>query len=374
MKSMLPVVDVDLFLADPSSPAALAEANKCANAMIRYGAILIKDSRASETVNSTFLDTLEDYFAQSEAEIVKDTRPEVHFQVGATLENTEQPKCYSSADCQALIRALDPAERPLDLEGGKADPKQRFFRRLGKTPPSTEFATLAMSNVVPAAFASSWDPIMDACGGQLQAGVHAVVEMLEVGLGLEKGRLSNAGEYGPHLLAPTATDLKKYGKEGEIFAGFHCDIGCIGIHGRSRYPGLNIWARNTGKRLEVRLPSGCLLVQAGKELEHLTGGLILAGFHEVICSPATLEAMTARGADPATADRPLIRISSTSFWQLESDYEMDARTFVEGMRPTSEFVLAEKAKVLASGSVDKYPVMKVGTYLLNELRQVALMS
>lgn len=58
--------------------------------MIRYGAILIKDSRASETVNSTFLDTLEDYFAQSEAEIVKDTRPEVHFQVGATLENTEQ--------------------------------------------------------------------------------------------------------------------------------------------------------------------------------------------------------------------------------------------------------------------------------------------
>lgn len=57
---------------------------------------------------------------------------------------------------------------------------------------------------------------MDACGGQLQAGVHGVVEMLEVGLGLEKGRLSNAGEYGPHLLAPTATDLKKYGKEGEI--------------------------------------------------------------------------------------------------------------------------------------------------------------
>lgn len=53
---------------------------------------------------------------------------------------------------------------------------------------------------------------------------------------------------------------------------------------------------------------------------------------------------------------------------------MDARTFVEGMRPTSEFVLAEKAKVLASGSVDKYPVMKVGTYLQNELRQVALMS
>lgn len=40
------------------------------------------------------------------------------------------------------------------------------------------------------------------------------------------------------------------------------------IHGRSRYPGLHIWGRNTGKRIAVKVPPGrYLLVQAGKQLE-----------------------------------------------------------------------------------------------------------
>lgn len=37
---------------------------------------------------------------------------------------------------------------------------------------------------------------------------------------------------------------------------------------------MHIWARNTGKRIPVRIPPGCLLVQAGKQLEWFTGGLI----------------------------------------------------------------------------------------------------
>ncbi len=94
----------------------------------------------------------------------------------------------------------------------------------------------------------------------------------------------------PHLLAPTASDLVKYGKKDTILAGFHSDINFLTIHGRSRYPGLNIWARNTGKRIPVKIPEGCnLLVQAGKQLEHITGGLIKAGFHEVVVSEQTLE-------------------------------------------------------------------------------------
>lgn len=31
----------------------------------------------------------------------------------------------------------------------------------------------------------------------------------------------------------------------------------------------------------MSVPDGCLLVQAGKQLERLTGGHVLAGFHEV---------------------------------------------------------------------------------------------
>lgn len=46
--------------------------------------------------------------------------------------------------------------------------------------------------------------------------------------------------------------------------------------------GLHIWARNSGKRLAVSLPPGHLLVQAGKQLEHLTSGMILAGEASVL--------------------------------------------------------------------------------------------
>lgn len=98
----------------------------------------------------------------------------------------------------------------------------------------------------------------------------------------------------PHLLAPTASDLVKYNKKDTILAGFHTDLNFLTIHGRSRYPGLHIWARNTGKRIPVKFPptGRYLLVQAGKQLEHLTGGLIKAGFHEVVVNEATVEVGT----------------------------------------------------------------------------------
>ena len=132
--------------------------------------------------------------------------------------------------------------------------------------------------------------------------------MTAIGLGLPRGTIKEAGKYGwvytfppqvsrpdwsyrPHLLAPTASDLVKYGKKDTILAGFHTDLNCLTIHGRSRYPGLHIWARNTGKRIPVRFPptGRYLLVQAGKQIEHLTGGLIKAGYHEVVVNEATLD-------------------------------------------------------------------------------------
>ena len=36
--------------------------------------------------------------------------------------------------------------------------------------------------------------------------------MLAVGLGLEQDYFVDAGKYGSHLLAPTATDLDRFGK------------------------------------------------------------------------------------------------------------------------------------------------------------------
>lgn len=104
---------------------------------------------------------------------------------------------------------------------------------------------------------------------------------------------SHPQNYSAHLLAPTASDLVKYGQKDIILAGFHSDLNFLTIHGRSRYPGLHVWARNTGKRIPVRIPPGNnLLVQAGKQLEHLTGGLIKAGYHEVVVNEDTVAVST----------------------------------------------------------------------------------
>jgi hypothetical protein len=42
--------------------------------------------------------------------------------------------------------------------------------------------------------------------------VEGVSRMVAVGLGLEADTFVDAGKYGSHLLAPTATDLDRFGK------------------------------------------------------------------------------------------------------------------------------------------------------------------
>lgn len=144
-------------------------------------------------------------------------------------------------------------------------------------------------------------------GTKLSNSVEGLAQMVAVGLALPRETFTDAGRYGydnsrsvfflfvltvsrPHLLAPTASDLVKYNEKDTILAGFHTDLNFLTIHGRSRYAGLHIWARNTGKRLLVQFPptGRYLLVQAGKQLEHLTGGLIKAGYHEVVVNESTL--------------------------------------------------------------------------------------
>lgn len=70
---------------------------------------------------------------------------------------------------------------------------------------------------------------------------------------------------GPHLLAPTGSDLSKYGHLNNVFAGYHYDLNFLTIHGRSRFPGLFIWLKD-GRKVPVKVPEGCLLLQAGKQV------------------------------------------------------------------------------------------------------------
>jgi hypothetical protein len=75
-------------------------------------------------------------------------------------------------------------------------------------------------------------------------------------------------------------NLAEYKEAGACIAGYHSDLNFLTIHGKSRFPGLHIWLRD-GRRIPVRIPEGCLLLQAGMQLEWLTGGHVKAGMHEV---------------------------------------------------------------------------------------------
>ena len=179
-----------------------------------------------------------------------------------------------------------------------------------------------------------------------------------------------------------------------VFAGFHTDLNAVTIHGRSRYPvcpsshssnlrltltlsddkGLNIWARNSGKKLAVTFPptGNYLLVQASKQLEHLTNGLILAGYHEVICTPSTLAVLHSRLQSPLTTNRPQIRISSTFFWHFSSDYRLCPREFIAKLRMVGfDEERLEKLEKERGGRIYEEGML-VGDLVQAELRSIAL--
>ncbi|OTB02558.1 hypothetical protein M426DRAFT_193574 [Hypoxylon sp. CI-4A] len=376
----LPIIDLDTYRNDPSSGAGREECARAARALITYGALVLHDSQVSESDNETFLDLLEDYFAQPASVLQHDERPELGYQVGVTLENTEKPKCAVDEPCLDVIERLAPAERPLDISGHQPDPKCRFFWRMGNPAPyTTQFPGLNAENVIPEThkIRERWMPVMETWGKSMKTAVSGLAEMAAVGMGLPSDTFTNAGRYGPHLLAPTASDLEKYGTKDTILAGFHTDLNFLTIHGRSRYPGLHVWARNTGRRIAVSIPrpspgqpGSYLLVQAGKQLEHLTGGLVKAGYHEVVVNSATLNTIAARKRD--FPERPLVRISSTFFWHLSSDYDL---------APIA--ALADQAKAVRAKNFDlgrdegeeaEYAAMKVGQQVQNELKHIALLA
>jgi hypothetical protein len=168
----LPIVDLDIFRNQPrDSPEVQAECVKAANALITYGALVLHDSRVSEQDNTTFLALLEDYFAQPDEDLKKDERPELSYQIGVTLENTEKPKCAVDEPCLRVIERLEPSERPLDITAHSPDPKCRFFWKMVKKPPyETKFPGLNAANITPDGphIKGRWGPVMNQWGTSMK--------------------------------------------------------------------------------------------------------------------------------------------------------------------------------------------------------------
>jgi hypothetical protein len=130
--------------------------------------------------------------------------------------------------------------------------------------------------------------------------------------------------------------------------------------------------------MSVAVPDGCLLVQAGKQMEWLTGGAILgaflldtftfsirciyqlispicqhhiAGYHEVVVTSKTLEAVELAKKE----QRSCWRVSSTLFHHIASD---------QVLRPLGPYATPEALK--------KYPPIDCGAYVAKELALISL--
>lgn len=318
---------------------------KVVESLHNTGCLIVRDSIVSEEDNNYFLDLMELYFEQETDIKMKDARPELGFQVGVTPEGKEVAKCAKSENCKEIIESQSQHNKAQVPNG--PDPKWRYFWRVGDVLQNTEWSKLNGENVIPEKFKDKWEKTMNTWGEKMLTVIKKVTRLIELGLGLDEGKLIELLNGGSHLLAPTGTDVKRYSKINTIYAGYHYDISFLTIHGKSRYPGLNIWTKN-GEKKEVKVPEGCLILQVGKQLEWITGGYFQAGFHEVICKELTVERLNKNKSN--------WRVSSTLFAHINSE---------EFLEPLKEF--------RNDISILMYPKMKEGEFIQRELMETELL-
>lgn len=314
------------------------ECNNLVKSLRDNGIVIIKDDKVNINDNNNFLDMMETYYENHDYS--KDIHKELGYQVGLTPELIELPLNHCSK-----IKELDDNNKPQTICPPELDIKNRFLWRIGERPKNTNYPELNANQVIPDDI-PNWEKTMNKWGNKLLNTIEEVISMMEIGLNLETNELKKLLKYGPHLLAPTGSDFNRFNKLNTVLAGYHYDISLLTIHGKSRYAGLFVWLRN-GKRLLVKIPDGCLLIQAGKTLEYLTGGYIKAGFHEVIISDETLKTIKKK----KEKGESLWRISSTLFSHISSDVLL---------------------KPLKNYENEEYKEIISGEFIKNELKKIKL--
>lgn len=338
-----PVVELAEFLEKGEKNEAC---EKIVELLNTYGLLVIRDPRVEQSDQDNFIDMMENYFEQTPEEKKDDIHPEFSYQVGATPSGIEKARNHCSK-----VKDFSDENMPVTICPPEVDPKWRFFWRMGEPPKETEFQQLNADPVIPASI-PQWTEVMNKWGSLMLGAINTVSEMTALGYDLPKDSFTSRMKHGPHLLAPTGSNFYKFGEKGTVMASYHYDLNFLTIHGRSRFPGLFVWTRD-GTKMTVKVPEGCLLVQAGKQLEWLTGGQAMAGYHEVVVSDKTVAAIEKAKA----AKKTLWRVSSTLFGHIASD---------EVLEPFKKFA-TEETKA-------KYPPTKAGTQVQEELAAIALGS
>ena len=110
----------------------------------------------------------------------------------------------------------------------------------------------------------------------------------------------------------------------------------------------------------MKVPDGCLLLQSGAQMEYLTGGFILSGFHEVIYTQEVrdvAEAQMQENKKIGQDKHKLWRVSSTLFSQIRQNVILE---------PLGNFKNEETSK--------KYPPILTRDQVAAELEAINLMK
>lgn len=351
----LPIIEVGKYL--NKSQGWESECKLLADCLHETGVLAIKDPRVNESDNKVFIEQMENYFYNTSKLYYQgikspDMHPEAAWQYGATPEYKEKAKSH----CDMFSKY--PAEdRPTTECPPVFDSKWRFFWFIGERDSKQDEGMLMFNNVEPVGY-KNWKNIMNSWGNHMVKGTELVGEMAAIGLGLDSNAFTERMKYAGHLLAPTGSDLGKF-KVNDIFAGVHYDLNFLTIHGKSNYGGLYIWLRN-GEKKKVKIPDGCLLLQAGMQLEYLTGGTLMAGFHEVVYTDEVKKIVDTKRGENLKAGKDihkLWRVSSTLFSQIRQNVTLE---------PIGKYKTPE--------SIKKYPSILTRDQVAEELKAINLMD
>ncbi|CDW86191.1 UNKNOWN [Stylonychia lemnae] len=349
----VPIVDVEKYL--NKQPGWEVECEKVADSLHKYGILIFKDPRAHEQENEDYIELMEKYFEKTskiyyDGQKLSDAKPEYAYQTGVTPEQIEKARNHYEK-----VKHLPAEDQPRSKFPPTYDMKWRYMWKIGERPPG---AFDECPQVVPEGF-PDWEDKMTTWGEKLLNATFTAAEMAAQGMKLDVDTFSSRMKGGAHLLAPTGSDLKRY-DIGTTLAGFHYDIALLTCHGKSRYPGLYIWLRDWTK-VAVKIPKGCLLIQAGSTFEHITGGYVLAGYHEVIYSEETkAAALKTQQEIDSGKDKILWRVSSTLFSHMRFD------TDISPMAELSHLYDIEQAK--------KYRKITAYEKLMEELSATSMIA
>ncbi len=313
---------------------------------------------------------MEKYFNQASkvyyrGDKLVDSHPENHYQVsiyqyiliyiqnGSTPEFKERAKNHCNRFSDYSNEDMPASECPPVY-----DSKWRFFWYIGERNKEVDKDMLIYPQVIPEGF-PKWETNMNNWGNKMLGTTEVASKMIACGFGLPEDILYEKMKYGGHLLAPTGSDLGRFTPD-TAFAGYHYDLNYLTIHGKSNYGGLYIWLRN-GQKKKVKVPDGCLLIQAGIQLEYLTGGECLAGFHEVIYTQDVydqIQKIKLENEGKSEEDKRILwRVSSTLFSQIRQNV-----------------LLQPLEKFRNSKTLEKYPPILTKDQVANELKAISLMN